>query len=161
MEPYRLKRWRLGAVHFFTCARPGRSESADQPVPDEIVHCWVRGLPGPKTAIVSLLGSKPSGLSEYSFYSFAGGSDTAEERASRPTFQEWLRISHPELGIPVRECPTRDFCQMPRETLAAAASGINELLSAGRTVVLMDSGGETRTKTVCKYMGATEDPKTA
>src|SRR5437870_1313191 len=83
LKPFRLRQWRagqaFGSVRFFTCARPGRtgneaSKSAD--VADEVVHRWVLGLPGPHPAIVSLLGCKPGGPSEFSFYSFYGGFDS-------------------------------------------------------------------------------------
>ena len=57
----------------------------------------------------------------------------------------------------VREYPTCDFRPIPPETLAAVASEIAELLSTDSTVVVMDSGGEIRTKAVCKHMGTTED----
>jgi hypothetical protein len=108
---------------------------------------------------VSLLGRKqgPEGQSEYSFYSFCGLGDTPEERHGRLSFQEWLDRYHKDRPILVIEHPTYDFRPVPPETLAAVASDIFKLLGAGRTVVLIDSGGETRTKTVCKYMGFVED----
>jgi len=168
--PFRLKRWTTGtapsSAFFFTCARPGRSnreKSRIQQVPDDLVHRWVFGLPGPNTAIVSLLGRKggPEGLSEFSFYTFCGGLDTPLERGKRPSFQKWIEHHHKDLEIKVHEHPTFDFCQIPSEALAAVAADIKELLSEGRTVVVVDSGGITRTNQVCKYMGATEDSRTA
>jgi hypothetical protein len=59
MEPYRLRRWKRrsssDAITFYTCARPGRSKSAHDNVPDDIVDKWVRGLPGDtQTTLVSL-----------------------------------------------------------------------------------------------------------
>ena len=164
MEPYRLRRWKPNSSstpgHLYTCARPGRSKGADRDVPEELVHRWVRGLPGgANIAIVSLLGRKhgPEGQSEFSFYSFCGLWDTPAERHGLLSFQEWLHRSHEDRSIQVIEHPTYDFRPVPPETLAAVASDISELLGAGRTVVLIDSGGETRTKTVCKYMGFVED----
>ena len=161
-KPYRLRRWRLGrrpaATYFFTCARPGRELGKSvSPIPDGVVDKWVRGLPQSNTAIVSLLGRKPDGLSEYSFYSFCGASDDATERRGRPTFQEWLEQRHGDLQITVRDHPTRDFSKIPPETLAAIKTDLDLLFSQGRTVVLVDSGGETRNTAVCKFLGAVED----
>jgi len=146
--------------YFFTCARPGRTghpASKHAQVPDDLVHRWVLGLPGPKTAIVSLLGRKPDGLSEFSFYSFYGGFDLQSEHSGCLSFQEWLDRWHGDQSIVVREHPTCDFKPVPYETLEAVASDINDLLSAGRTVVLVDSGGQTRTRIVCNHVRAVED----
>lgn len=161
-KPYRLRRWRLGqgpsATYFFTCARPGRELGKSvSPIRDEVVDKWVHGLPKPNTAIVSLLGRKPDGLSEYSFYSFCGASDDAIERRGRPTFQEWLQQRHRDLHITVCDHPTRDFSKIPPETFAAIRADIDLLFSQGRTVVLVDSGGEIRNATVCRFLGAVED----
>jgi hypothetical protein len=163
MEPYKLRRWRRKAsrdqLPLFTCARPGRSKSSTGAVPDQIVDKWVNGLPGPLPAvIVSLLGRKPDGLSEFSFYSFAGVLETAAERGSRPPFADWLNRRHPGHVEKVIEHPTTDFQRIGVSTLAAAAADIDANLSAGRTVVLIDSGGETRTKQVCSHAGFVEDP---
>jgi hypothetical protein len=163
-KPYMLRRWRIGdpssRQYFFTCARPGRTgarESKDAPVSDDLVHRWVRGLPGPQTAIVSLLGCKPDGRSEFSFYSFFGGFDRRSENTGRFSFQEWITRWHQDLSIVVCEHPTCDFKPIPADTLNAVASDIGKFISAGRTVVLVDSGGQTRTGTVCKYIKALED----
>jgi hypothetical protein len=114
------------------------------------------------TAIVSLLGRKngPEGTSEFSFYSFCGGFDTPAQRRNRLSFQDWIDQWHKNLQILVREHPTYDFQPIPPETLAAVASDILELISAGRTPILVDSGGVTRTRAICKHMGATEDSRT-
>ena len=164
LRPYMLKCWKTGAVsnhvYFFTCARPGRTgdpASKHAPVPDDLVHRWVLGLPGPNTAILSLLGRKPDGLSEFSFYSFYGGFDLASERPNRLSFQQWLDRWHKERSILVREHPTCDFKPIPPETLDAVAHDMDELLSAGRTVIIVDSGGQTRTRVVCNHILAIED----
>ncbi len=165
MEPCKLKRWKprstSGVVQFFTCARPGRyraSKGSLDPVPDEVVDEWVQGLPGTaEIAIVSLLGRKPDGRSEFSFYSFHGGWDAPEERRGRLSFQEWLNRRHNERSIQVLEHPTCDYGRVPQKTLDAVSSEISCLLSKSRTVVLMDSGGESRTYQVCKHMGFAED----
>jgi hypothetical protein len=164
LKPYMLKRWRAGSFpnshYFFTCARPGRSgnrASKHAQVPDELVRRWVLGLPGPNTSIVSLLGRKPDGLSEFSFYSFYGGFDLPSDHPGSLSFQEWLIHWHEDRSIVLCEHPTCDFKPIGRDTLDAVVSDISKLLSAGRTVVLIDSGGQTRTGTVCNHMRAVED----
>ena len=132
------------------------------PVPDSLVSTWVSNLPEPRTAIISLLGRKPGsnpgqpGLSEFSFYTFCGGFDSSEEREDRPTFQDWLDARHADLQIRVLEHPTNDYERVPTETLVAVATDFYDLASAGRTVVIMDSGGVTRTGQVCKHLSATQ-----
>jgi hypothetical protein len=166
-KPYMLRRWRIGlgpnCHHFFTCARPGRTgdpKSKNVPVPDELVHRWVLGLPGPQTSIVSLLGRKPDGRSEFSFYSFYGGFDFASEHRGRLSFQEWITKWHEDSFINVREHPTCDFKAITTQNLDAIASDIRQLLSAGRTVVVIDSGGQTRTGQVCNHLRAVENSGT-
>jgi hypothetical protein len=107
-----------------------------------------------------LLGRKPDGLSEFSFYSFAGVVENPAERKNRPLFADWLDNKHPGRIDKVIEHPTIDFKPIDAFTLAAAAADIEAHLSEGRTVVLMDSGGETRTKQVCSHAGFIEDPRT-
>jgi len=161
LKPYMLKRWRDSASndgYFYTCARPGRTgnpESKNADVADELVCRWVKGLRGPKTAIVSLLGRKPDGRSEFSFYSFDGGFDARSDR--RLMFADWLKRWHPDLSITLREHPTCDFKTIAPETLDDIAASVRELMSAGWVVILVDSGGQTRTKAVCTHMKAIED----
>ncbi len=164
IKPYMLKRWRLDTtplpLWFYTCARPGRSgKSASKValVPDDVVHRWVLGLPGPRTAIVSLLGRKPDGTSEFSFYSFFGGFDRRSDRPRCFSFQEWLNKWHSALSIVLREHPTCDFKPVSPETLDAVGNEICELASEGRTVVVIDSGGVTRTGSVGRHISAVED----
>jgi len=153
MEPFKVRRWRLSTradlIPFFTCARPGRSKGRFGNIADLIVDKWVNGLPGPKTAIISLLGNKSSGTSEYSFYSFHGKS----------SFQEWLANRHAALQISVYEHPTTDGRKVPAETLGSIGSELRTLLGAGHTVVLVDSGGEQRSHQVCKGLGFIEDTR--
>jgi hypothetical protein len=149
-EPFRIRRWRLppakGGADFTTCARPGRSKGSSGKVSDELVGDWVLGLPQ-GTVVVSLLGTKPDGRSEFSFYSFY---------SRRQSFQSWLHENYKERLIEVIEHPTVDLQDVPCETLEAVAIDILRLLSARRNVVLVDSGGFTRTGQVCKYLGALE-----
>jgi hypothetical protein len=126
-------------------------------MPDDVVHRWVLGLPGPNTAIVSLLGRKPDGLSEFSFYSFYGGFDHPSDHPGHLSFQKWLSYWHEDRPIVLCEHPTFDFKPIWPEMLDAVAADIRKLLSAGRTVVLIDSGGQTRTGVVCNHMRAVED----
>lgn len=163
-----LKRYRISrpphCYWFFTCARPGRRKEPSTKsaiIPDKIVRRWVLGLPGPNTAIISLLGRKPDGMSEFSFYPFLGGFDTASERPGLPSFKEWLKSSTRTDVIEVREHPTVDFKPIPKETLDAVSRDIIELLSQGKTIVLIDSGGVTRSGTVCRHMHAVEDSSSA
>ena len=162
MEPHKLKKWKTVSspgdiVYFYTCARPGRSGGPKGLVQDRIVSAWVEGLPRPDTAIVSLLGRKrgSKGSSEFSYYSFSGGVDTPMERGSKPTIAEWLDIRHAERRILVREHPTYDYRPIPHESLAAIDADVRHLASIGRTVVVVDSGGESRTGKVCQQMKAT------
>ena len=162
MEPHKLKKWKTESsqgdiAYFYTCARPGRSGGTKGRVSDQIVSKWVYGLPGPDTAIVSLLGRKQGskGSSEFSYYSFSGGVDTSLERGTKPTFAEWLDTLHAERRILVREYPTYDYRPIPHEKLAAIEAEIRHLTSIGRTVIVVDSGGESRTGKVCRHMNAT------
>ena len=165
MEPYKLRRWRhkssTDQIPFYTCARPGRSKGNSGPVSDALVDKWIEGLPGnPPTIVVSLLGRKPNGLSEFSFYSFAGTFEDPAERKSRPLFLNWLKRRHPGRVEVIIEHPTIDFKPIDIATLTAAVATIDTQLSKGQTVVLVDSGGETRTRQVCQHGGFVEDSRT-
>lgn len=160
-EPYRLIRWEPKgsslAGQFFTCARPGRSKGAKARIPDEVVDIWVRGLPhANEIVIVSLLGRKPQpdGRSEFHFYSFRGSSDEPSHRPGCPTFQEWLNERYGNGQHLVLEYPTVDvWPPLAPETLSEVSAKVLSLLSEGRTVVLMDSGGISRTGAICKSLG--------
>ncbi len=131
---------------------------------DDLVHRWalgLLGLPGPNKAIVSLLGRKPDGTSEFSFYSFYGGFDDPSESSGKLSFQQWLDLRLGEGSIVLREHPTCDFRSPSSSTLDAVVSDNYGLMSERRTVVLVDSGGETRTRVVCNHMGATENSSSA
>lgn len=166
-DPSNPKRWKSSSssqvFHLFTCGRPGRSKSRTKSVPDAQVHEWVRALPGgTNIALVSLLGRKNDERkkSEFSFYSFYGPWDRAEERLGRPSFQQWLDRSHSERSIQVIEHPTFDCLPITPTTMDAVVCDISRLLSEGRTVILMDSGGVSRTGSVCRQMGFIKDSRT-
>lgn len=83
---------------------------------------------GESTTIISLLGHKPNGMSEYSFYSF-----------DQDTFEGWLKSNSTD-SINVIRHPTEDFAKIPDETLKSIKSDVLECLKRGHTVVLVDSG---------------------
>jgi hypothetical protein len=156
--PYRLRCWELRDLlepnWLFTCGRPGREKGRGGEVPDKLVHDWVDRLPGHKrTAIVSLLGHKPDGTSEYDFYPSFRGKEDASERPNVPHFGDWLAREYPDREFFLEEYPTKDFKAIPDDQLRAISELVKELLETGRTVVLVDSGGEQRTGAVCRYMG--------
>jgi hypothetical protein len=151
-EPYRLTRWaprtdRI-AGQLFTCGRPGRSMGPKKAkISDECVLAWIAGLPTSteETTIVSLLGRKPDGLSEFSYYSFRGGFDQPPDRPDCRTFQEWLDSHHISRRYRVREYPTIDTLVPPDETKGQAVTAILSFLETGKIVVVVDSGGVGRT----------------
>ena len=165
-KPHNLRCWKLdtptGSVQIFTCGRPGRDKGQSGRVSEELVNSWVLGLQehcGPNLAVISLLGRKndANGESEFSYYSFCGGFDSQRDHENRPTFQEWLDVHHTDLDIQVCEYPTFDRCPIPLETLDTAAADIRRLVLEGRTVIVVDSGGVTRSGKVCRHTGAVED----
>jgi hypothetical protein len=122
-------------------------------VPDEIVESWVDGLPGANTVhLVSLLGWKEDGRSEYSFYMFRGSS---EQPDGRPTFQEWLDSRYGWDRFEVHDYPTEDAgdLSLSNEDIKSLTTLIMPLLSMGETVVLFDSGGAQRTGQFCRAVG--------
>lgn len=147
-EPYRLREWSVSVGRLFSCGRPGRSEWRDAlHVPDEVLRAWVQNLPEGKLVIVSLLGKKPNGKSEYAAYPFRGECDPPDE--GKPTFQKWLVTHFSDREITVREHPTVDYAPIPCETLREATAEIRAFLQKGATVVVMDSGGVSRSGAVC------------
>jgi len=158
-EPFRLRLWRQNGPpingRIFTCSRPGRSKgSAFRKIEDALVERWVNGLPSAeRIIIISLLGRKPAGRSEFGFYSFRGGFDEPSDRPGCPTFQEWLDDRYGSGRYHVIEYPTVDLEPVPRRILDAVSEKVSSLLSTGQTVVLVDSGGESRTGQVCRFTG--------
>jgi hypothetical protein len=150
MEPHNLKRWTLpglsSGAKLYTCARPGRSKGPKKKkVSDNLLQEWVNGLPGQgNMAVISLLGRKPPPRSkdEWSYYSFYG---------KRQSFQTWLDCHYESKAIEIIEHPTIDTHDVPAELLATLSSKIGRLLSEGRTVVVMDSGGVSRSGQVCRH----------
>jgi hypothetical protein len=108
------------------------------------VDCWVAGLPEASTIhLISLLGTKEDGTSEYRFYSFRG----SHESSAKPTFQWWLDSRRGTCRFRLYEYPTKDagprsLCDEDIESIRAM---IMPLITAGGTVVMFDSFGSERT----------------
>jgi hypothetical protein len=151
MEPHKLRRWRRSAhpdpIRVFSCARPGRSAGSMCRVPDAVILKWIQGLPeGEELSLISLLGRKPDGTDEHSFYSFKNVSG----------FRKWLRKNAPRT-IHLFEYPATDFQHVDDNLCAAISARLDEELSHGRTVVIVDSGGVQRTGQVCRRLQLIED----
>jgi hypothetical protein len=157
MEPCKWREWAVASGRLFTCARPGRSQGKFViRVPDRDVDEWLRGIEkkvGPRFVVLSLLGTKQDGTSEYSFYSFRGGS---ELDSGAPTMGEWIAKKHPELEVSVREYPTVDFEPIGEDVTSQVIAEIKAATGRGEAVILMDSGGEQRTGDICKRMSLAE-----
>lgn len=154
-EPANLTEWkgpnseRQGKL--FTCGRPGRAtfQRARRSIGDDVIEQWATGLPSAEVLhIVSLLGEKKDGFSEFSYYPFR----SAMEPGTKPTFQTWLDDRYPGRFV-VAEFPTTDARGIPPDTLRAAAGHVLELLDEGRSVIVMDSAGSERTARVCEAIG--------
>lgn len=124
----------------------GRDESR---IKDHVVDAWIGGMPtsSEETVIVSLLGRKPKGLSEFSYYSFRGGFDKLEDRPGSPTWQEWLTERYGNKYC-VCEFPTVDTEPIPEDTKRLVVTAVLGFLRSGKMVILVDSGGVGRTGNV-------------
>jgi hypothetical protein len=147
-----------GRGNLYTCARPGRSIGKNAAVSDNVVRKWADGLPNSGgVVIVSLLGRKPDGVSEFSFYSFYGGFETQADRPGALHFVEWLDRTYPDKRFQLFEHPTIDFKQVPAATLDQLRATIEPFFDMDRTVIFVDSDGEGRVRPVCAYLGLVED----
>jgi hypothetical protein len=115
-------------------------------ISDEVVDVWLNGLPSStgETVIASLLGRKPRGPSEFSYYSFRGGFDQPKDRPGCPTWQEWLEERY-NGRYRVCEFPTTDTEDVPESTKKVLFEAILQFIQAGKTVIVVDSGGVGRT----------------
>ncbi len=118
---------------------------------EDIIDLWARGLPKADVMqIVSLLGRKKDGFSEFSYYPFR----SAREPGTKPTFEDWLNDRYRERFV-VHEFPTVDAQGIPPDVLDGATQRVRSLLKAGRTVIVIDSAGAERTARVCEAIGYT------
>ncbi len=152
-EPINLKQWSAPKAaprrgRLFTCGRPGRATCGRDPghVDEATIDLWVEGLPGEgELHIVSLLGEKKNGLSEYSYYPFR----SLCESDNGPTFQEWLNERYDRRFV-VHEFPTVDAQGILKKVLQDVTRHILELLDAASMLVVVDSAGAERTARVCE-----------
>jgi hypothetical protein len=155
-EPNNLREWRAvkepaPSGRLFTCGRPGRATfgTTRRLVPDHVIDEWVKGLPSQDDLyIVSLLGRKEDGFSEFEYYPFR----SATELGRQPTFQQWLNNRYAR-DFQVDEFPTVDARKITADVLVSAARRIMELLERGCSVVIIDSAGSVRTAKVCYQVG--------
>jgi hypothetical protein len=118
-------------------------------VPDAVVLKWIEDLPeGAELSLVSLLGKKPDGTDEHSFYSFKTASG----------FHTWLENNSPR-KIFLFSHPTTDFSPVGAELCAEISARIDAELSHGRTVIVVDSGGVQRTGQVFRRIQLIEDTR--
>lgn len=155
-EPGNLAEWArskdpAAAGSLYTCARPGRVTYDRKRVliDDDTIDRWTHGLPDPRPLhIVSLLGSKRDGFSEFGYYPFR----SEKETNPKPSFQEWLDSRYGP-GLVVHEVPTVDAQAIPDDILEATTSLVVSLTKLGSTVLVVDSAGSVRSARVCIAAG--------
>ncbi|MBI2834187.1 MAG: hypothetical protein HYX76_07145 [Acidobacteria bacterium] len=119
------------------------------PVADSVIDQWTSGLPTADVLhIVSLLGQKTTGYSEFSYYPFR----SSTEPRPKPTFEEWLNVRYSR-RFKVHEFPTTDGRGIDRDVLQAASNRILECLDRGEIVLVVDSAGAERTARACEAAG--------
>lgn len=156
-EPINLQEWKAPADRqapgrLFTCGRPGRATygRARVAVAEDVIELWESGLPQADVLhIVSLLGQKTTGLSEFSYYPFR----SAKEEGTKHIFEDWLNKRYNRRRFVVYEFPTVDGRGIPRDVLNAAAGQVVRCLEEGNTTVVIDSAGAERTARVCEALG--------
>lgn len=148
-EPFNLKEWHVDNGRLFTSGRPGRSAGNKlKAVTAETIDSWVSGLPlGNPLQIVSLLGSKTNGDSEFC-YPFR----SALEKGDKPTFQQWLDERY-QTQFVIHEFPTQDKLPINSKILNEIVPCVLELLNANHVVLIVDSAGVQRTGAVRKSLG--------
>lgn len=155
-EPMNLREWKPRTAaprkgRLFTCGRPGRATFGrdKRPVDDDTIDLWVKGLPQVEVLhIVSLLGEKTTGFSEFGYYPFR----SSKESGTKKTFQEWLDKRYGGRFV-VHEFRTFDGRGIPRDVLNTVTRFALDLLENDNTVLVLDSAGAERTARVCETMG--------
>jgi hypothetical protein len=152
VEPGNLREWRTDAPgRVFTCGRPGRATfgTEKRSIGGDTIDQWVSGLPEADVLhVVSLLGRKPDGYSEFAYYPFR----SEHEAGTKPTFQEWLSDRYGP-RFEVHEFPTVDLQGIGADVLTRATSVIRDLVGRGEAVLVVDSAGAERTARVCEACG--------
>jgi len=157
-EPVNLREWKPQSpapahTRLFTAGRPGRGTPGygrvRRPVDDAIIDTWVAGLPAADVLhIVSLLGWKTDGFSEYAYYPFR----SCLEAGSKPSFQHWLDQQYGPRFL-VHEFPTIDAQGIEGDLMERIKTCVRRLHHEGHTVLIVDSAGAERTARVCEYLG--------
>jgi hypothetical protein len=156
VEPKNLREWRPRSprnsdARLFTCGRPGRAvfDRDRVAVPEDVIDAWFNGLPqAGELHLISLLGRKRDGYSEFSYYPFR----SSLERNDKPPFESWLERYSPRVVV-VHEFQTVDAMGVPAQTLDAAVACAENCLRSGHTTVVVDSAGSERTSRVCERLG--------
>ena len=150
-----LIEWKKAGSHgrLFTCCRPGRYTDGfckeRKEVPEEVIRRWAERMPKATAVyLVSLLGKKKDGYSEFSYYPFRSD----KEKGGKPTFQEWLDQRYPSRFV-VIEFPTIDATGIMPNIMKDTSIRLEELLARNETVVVIDSAGAERTARVCENIG--------
>ena len=97
--------------------------------------------------IVSLLGRKTTGFSEFGYYPVR-----LRTNGTKPTWQDSLDRRYGRRFI-VLEFPTVDGRGIPRDDLKTIASEVQHMIETGCSVVIVDSAGAERTARVCEALG--------
>lgn len=150
-EPANLTEWSTTRGRLFTCGRPGRATFGRErrAIGDDTIEHWVGGLPICEVLhIVSLLGQKTTGFSEFGYYPFR----SSHETGTKPTWQDWLNQKYRGRFV-LHEFPTVDGRGIPRDALKTIASHVRHLIESGYCVVIVDSAGAERTARVCEAVG--------
>ena len=155
-EPINLCEWEIPPTiskngRLWTCGRPGRGAYGRKwkKMDDATVRRWVEGLPKAEVLhIVSLLGKKKNGCSEFWYYSFR----SEHERGMEPTFQQWLN-ENVDGCFRVHEFPTTDRQGIAEQLKDEIVGCVRTLLQQGCTVVIVDSAGAERTARICEHLG--------
>ncbi len=134
-EPVNLREWTAPATagaggRLFTCGRPGRGTFGREKrlIDDDTIDRWVKGLPEAELMdIVSLLGKKTSGFSEFGYYPFRSSTETG----AKPTFQQWIDERYDRRFI-VHEFPTVDAQGISPDVREAVTRCVLDLIAKHR-----------------------------